>query len=119
MKKGTYIRLEKIDVHPEARLPSPEMKDYRLGELNFYKSLPIGYTLEGILLQDIVLGNHLKLERFIRNGIPIKGLTITSPILLIKKDILLTENSVYRVTVLEEPELQWADGDEPEFDQEP
>lgn len=118
MKAGTLVKLEKLQASPAAILPTPNMQDYRPGEQNFGKSLPVGYTIEGKLMRNVEVGKTLFLERHKRNGEAVFGMTETSEIIAIQGDILLTQNSVYRVTELPQS-VKWIEGEEPELDTEP
>lgn len=118
MKAGTLVKLEKLQASPAAVLPTPNMKDYKPGEVHFGVSLPVGYTMEGRLMRDVKVGNSLFLERHKRNGVEVFGMTETSEILTIQGDLLITQNSVYRITTLPES-VKWIEGKEPELDTEP
>jgi hypothetical protein len=100
MKRGTTVKLEKLQASPAAILPSPSMKDYKPGEVHYGVSIPVGYSMEGILLRDVEIGQPLLMERHKRNDVVVFGMTETSAIMAIQGDILLTQNSVYRMTVL-------------------
>lgn len=118
MKRGTKIKLEKLQVNPAAILPSANMKDYKPGQPHFGVSLPVGYSMEGTLQRDVKVGQTLFMHRTKRNGIEAFGVTETSEIMAIQGDILLTQNSVYRLTEIPES-IKWAEGKEPELDEEP
>lgn len=101
MKQNDRIKLEKIEAHPTPRYPTPESKDYIPGQDNYGKSLPVGYTMEGVLLADIQIGKSLYMLRYKRNDVPAVGEVSTSAIEAINGDILLTKNSMYRLTALD------------------
>lgn len=101
MKRGTKIKLEKLQASPAAILPSPSMKDYKPGELHIGVSLPVGYSMEGTLQRDVEVGKTLFMHRTKRNDVEAFGVTETSEIMAIQGNILLTQNSVYRVTEIE------------------
>lgn len=102
MNRGDCIRLEKLVGTPTAIFPTPESKDYKTGEYNPEVSLPIGYSIEGILSRDIYLNESLIMLRFKRNDVFCLGITETSSIVSIVKNILITQNSLYRLTKLPE-----------------
>ena len=101
LKIGDYIKLSKISLPEDALLPTPCFEDYRVGIENYGKSVPIGYTVEGSLINLPKVGSSLYINREVRNGITIPGITTTSEIveISITKDKLYfkTLNSIYEL----------------------
>jgi hypothetical protein len=100
MKRGQLIRLEKLAAVPGAERATPSADNFIPGQNNGNVSLPVAYTVDGILNYNIEKDHQLSLTRLKRNGVESLGVTITSPITLIENDLLYTENSIYRLTVL-------------------
>lgn len=100
MKKGDCVRLEKLIGNPTSSVSTPRSKDYRAGEVNLNMSLPIGYSMEGILRSEIEIGEPLIMIRFKRNDENHLGITKTSPLVSVESNILITENSLYKITQL-------------------
>lgn len=106
MKKDSVVRLEKLEASPAAAYPTSDKEDWEEGVINWGKSLPVGYWLEGTLLDDIKVGESVLLFRHVRNGITVSGITQTSPVASIVGDILLTQNSIYRMTLVKNDTLE-------------
>lgn len=101
MLKNTKVKLEKLDQVQGAQFQSGVSSEWKHGQENPAKSLPVGYSLEGVLLEDVILGRSLYLYRTKRNDVETSGLTETSPITNIQNNYLHTKNSIYRITELE------------------
>jgi hypothetical protein len=101
MKQDTKIEIKKLSPVENPLAPTPEFKDYKVGEDNGEVSLPVEYVAEGILEADIEVGKSVRMLRTKRNGVMTPGLFSTSPIQKIEGDKLYTQNSVYVVKQLE------------------
>lgn len=106
-KKGYLVKLEKLSPTINPDVPTSDGINFKAGENNGRISLPVGYTLEGILIHDVKEGHELSLHRLKRNEVSAFGITTTSLIVQISDNLLFTHNSVYRITVLSH-ELQEA-----------
>ena len=71
-----------------------------LGQLsinNDHLSPNVGYWVAGDILEGPVVGESLKMMRYIRNGIEVTGLFYTSPVVKIDGDYFTTGNSLYKI----------------------
>lgn len=101
MKKGTKIYLEKIEESSNPLCPTPKFEDYFSGEDNGNVSIPISYNIEGVLLNDINIGQSIIALRSKRNNIEYSGLFSTSDVKTISAvdgfTMIETNNSIYRM----------------------
>lgn len=97
MKKGNYIRITKLKSVPNPIAPTPNKKDFVAGQDNGFVSLPVDYTVEGYLLEDIKVGKSILIDRRKRNDVEISGFMNTSHVKKITKTGVETENSVYLI----------------------
>jgi len=96
MKK---IKLSKVSAVKQPVVPTPDSKDYIFGTINDNVSLPLDYWVEGYLMNEVVLGQAVLVNRTNRNGVECSGVLQTSEVTKITKKGFNTQNSVY---VLEE-----------------
>jgi hypothetical protein len=66
-------------------------------------SLPVGYEMEGFLLEDLVYRGYVQLDRWRRNRVTVRGIFTSSRICRILGDEVHTHNSVYRVIAIKFP----------------
>lgn len=103
---GDFIIFKKISQSEEPMCPTPSFDDYSAGNLNYGKSLPSGYIIEGYLENIPEVGSSLCIKREKRNGIPVQGQTTTSEITGVtytEKEVLIrTTNSIYSIIVKNE-----------------
>ena len=102
----SYVRLTKLAAAPGG-LP-PETMDERVcgGHTTPGKSIPIGYTVEGYASDPIEPGSCVCMYRRKRNGVVVDGLFQTSCVKHLTDEGFVTENSVYRVDELPDPQDQ-------------
>ena len=100
MKQGAHIQLTKIGVAAEPIYPPGDPETYKYGQNNDNVSLPVEYTLNGVLLGDIRPGDTIHLRRYERNGLPVPGEFRTSEVVRVVGNIAHTKNSQYRITAL-------------------
>jgi nicotinic acid phosphoribosyltransferase len=74
------IKLTKINATPNPTSQTPKKEDYKFGEINPGKSLPVDYTVEGEVLTELRVGDSLFISRTKRNGIEAFGLKLTTPL---------------------------------------
>lgn len=103
---GKRVRLTKLGVTKNPHSPTPEWKDYKVGEYNLGQSLPVEYWIEGMICQSAIkILLPVLINRDIRNGVKSDGYLKTSPVQSIEeKDgvtLFTTENSVYRLEILD------------------
>lgn len=106
---GTRVRITKTGAVEDPLRPTPAKEDYTPGGHNPGVSLPIEYTLTGVLQSPFKAGISLWVKRHTRNGVPMGGYLQTSIIQLIKRLYpyeggweVETSNSVYRIEILED-----------------
>ena len=116
LKKGTYVQLHKLRMAP-AGAPACPWPIYFPSLWDDVLSLPVGYEMEGFLLDDIVRRGYIQLDRRIRTQwrpsateprgrldlVIVRGIFTSTRILGIAGDEVTTHNSVYAVTAIEPP----------------
>ncbi len=100
MNISSKVKLTKFAVSNNPLVPTPPMEGYVCGADNGDVSLPIDYWVEGYLMDDIKVGDSIKLNRTCRNGINIPGMMLTSIVTKIEGDIIETNNSKYKLETL-------------------
>lgn len=99
-----YIRLSKIAAMPGG-LPAAEPGEYKPGSGGVKgKSMPIEYTVEGFIEAPIHVGARLVVDRRVRNGVRVDGFFSTSTVTAVGPNHIETENSVYRMDILDCPD---------------
>jgi hypothetical protein len=105
-----YVRLTKVSAVPNPLCPTPLAENYIQGTDNGDVSLPLDYVAEGYLLGEVKVGLSLRMDRRIRNGIPVDGLFESTTILdrticTLDNNIqyITTRNSIYRLEPIEAP----------------
>jgi hypothetical protein len=98
MKTGQKVKLFKIDHLDTACYSNQSAGEQTAGE--FFMGLNIGYTAQGTLINEVVVGESLKLMRTHRNGVESAGVLNTSPVSEIESldeatTQIKTDNSVY------------------------
>jgi hypothetical protein len=97
----TFVKLTKV-MATEAPLSSPwRWGEYRLGSPANTTSLSVDYTMVGILLNGITIGESVRLLRVERNEVPILGEFESTPAVRLTDDGFATANSVYRLEILD------------------
>lgn len=114
MKKSHYVRIEKLETSANPMFAAAAMSEWTPGEENFGKGLPIGYTVEGFLVRDIVAGEPAVMDRRKRNDVEMMGDFQTSTVVAVYDGGFTTQNSVYRVCEAEEDKSEWDDDEEVE-----
>lgn len=74
-------------------------------------ALEDNYTLVGYLMGPIRVGQIIDVWRTMRNGVEIQGHFTSSAVVEIKGDLVSTQNSLWRVEVLETAEHRYGLGD--------
>ncbi len=105
MKRGVYVRLEKLGATLYGAPPCP-MPLYSPGQTNFEPllSMPTGWWMEGYLLNDLRKGWRIRLDRRVRQGVVARGAFQSSRIIGVVGDRIVTLNSVWVVRRV--PELR-------------
>ena len=93
-----YVKLTKISAveNPEVKTPSFDEYD-RKRDTNEKMSLPVEYTVEGYLTDDIEVGEHVVVQRVLRNGLKCFGMMTTSLVTEITDNGFKTLNSIYKL----------------------
>ena len=102
LKKGCYVRLKKLRAAPGG-VPACPWPIYAPSLWDDVLSLPVGYEMEGFLLDDLVQRGYIQLDRRIRNQVIRRGIFTSTRILRIAGVEVTTYNSVYEVTAVEPP----------------
>ncbi len=96
--KGDWVRVTKLAACVDALFPSAKKDSYLHGEENLV-SPPIDYSLEGRLLSAVEVGQEIRVERRIRNGIEVDGLFRSTAVKSVSDDLgrltVTTQNSIY------------------------
>ena len=98
MKK---VKITKISASENPIFPTPNYNEYIQGSDNGNVSLPTEYWLEGYLMNEPTVGASVLVNRTSRNGVVCGGCFFTSKVTKLTDIGFETENSVYRVDVLE------------------
>lgn len=72
----------------------------KLVQLNSTVSISIKYTIKGILISDVRIGERIVIDCSERDGEPFTGIMETSVIQDIRNGKIYTDNSVYELTEL-------------------
>ena len=99
MKKVKIIKIAAVE---EARVPTPEFNNFVQGVDNNGVSLPIDYTVEGYLQNDIEVGKPVLMLRTKRNDVECQGLFTTSEVRELTSYGFNTLNSKYTIETLSE-----------------
>jgi hypothetical protein len=96
MKRGDYVRLEKIGSTPDG-IPACPMTFYSPGAWEGVLSLPRSYWMEGYLIETPRMRHSIQLRRYVRLGVIAEGYFESSRIEAIRGDLIVTFNSVWQV----------------------
>jgi hypothetical protein len=102
LTKGCYVRLKTLRAVPGGA-PACPWPIYAPSLWDDVLSLPVGYDMEGFLLDDLVQRGYIQLDRRIRCRVARRGIFTSTRILRIAGGELTTHNSVYEVTAVEPP----------------
>jgi len=95
------VKITKLLASREAALPPGNWETFKAGADNPGVSMPVDYTIEGTLVNDIEIGEPVRVLRTKRNGIVVSGFFETSPVTKIGMEGFTTQNSVYRLELLD------------------
>ncbi len=96
MKKGDFVRLSKIGRAPGGAEPCP-IQYYSSGIFADIMSLPLNHTMDGYLLDSLRPKGVILLLRYVRNGVVRRGIFRSSTIRQITYDVIVTQNSLWKV----------------------
>jgi hypothetical protein len=102
VKKYTFVEITKIKAVELPKYRTSNWAEYKPGEVNEGVSIPVEYTMKGVLLIDVVVGEPIIMERHERNGVKVYGVLVTSHVTKIEDNLVYTDNSVYKVTVVDD-----------------
>lgn len=91
------VKITKVSSVESPLFPTPNMSEYKLGEINESVSLPVEYTIEGELIGEIEVGFPVTVSRTKRNEVVCAGLFQTSSVVSISENGFRTLNSNYIV----------------------
>jgi hypothetical protein len=108
--KSKYCQITKLKSVENPLFPTPDNSAYAPGKDNGDVSVPVDYTVEGYLLNEIQEGECARMDRRKRNGVEVDGTFQTSQIQHVSTDLaqkgegmFRTQNSVYEVKILPDP----------------
>ena len=98
----------RIKIHKQKEVvggfPARSMDDHvaGIGDHGDNKSLPIDYSIEGELVDRIIIGKPVLVLRDMRNGVSASGIFQTSVVTKVTKKTFHTRNSVYDYELVKE-----------------
>jgi hypothetical protein len=95
------IELSKLCLAPGTTAKTGAWETYKIGSMDNAEALPVDYTMTGYLLERIEVGRIFRLLRASRNGVPVWGLYMSTPVAAITKSTVTTRNPVYVIKVLD------------------
>lgn len=111
-------KLTKININPNSEVAhASTVEEYRIdqergtwGQFFEGKSPPVEYWVVGNLVYPIEIGKSVIIDRHVRNGVEVRGVMSTSPVVQIEHDgdvtYITTANSVYKIEDVTEEEKQ-------------
>ena len=96
-----FIKLTKWKAAENPLSPPGRWGEYKPGSIANITSLPVDYTMVGMLLTGITIGECVRLLRLNRNGVAALGVFQSTPVMRLTGDGFVTANSVYRMEYLE------------------
>jgi hypothetical protein len=109
MKRGDYIRLSKVGRAPGGTEPCP-IQYFSSGIFDGIMSWPIGFMVEGYLIEIPRPKGVIQLRGRVRNGVVRRGLFRSSTIQQINGDLIETRNSIWRAVKV--PPLRPIEGED-------
>jgi hypothetical protein len=109
MRLGTYVRIEKLRSAPGG-IPACPLPNYAPGVWGGLLTLPVAYTMEGFLLEDLKKDGVIRLDRRVRHGVRVRDAFVSTRVCSLCAGEVTTFNSIYRVTATKPPsaaELAW------------
>jgi hypothetical protein len=97
------VELTKLRASPEAISPPGRWDEYRPGDNTNDTSLPVDYSLIGILSLPPRVGGQVKVLRLARNGVVVPGVYESTEVVAVGAEGYTTLNSVYDLKVLPHP----------------
>lgn len=94
------VKLTKISPSKNPVCQPGDWDNYKLGQLNSDRSLPVDYELIGTLVSPPVVGQIVRIRRTDRNGVKVLGDYQSTEVVELTEDGFRTLNSVYRLVVL-------------------
>jgi hypothetical protein len=98
------VRLTKLRASQNPVEPPGNWGEYQLGQPTNSTSLPVDYTLTGVLLVPPRIGGKVKVLRTARNGIEVPGVFESTEVVEIGEHGFTTLNSVYSLTTISQEE---------------
>jgi hypothetical protein len=95
MKKGPYVRIEKISASEDPKCPTPSALEYDTLKEVALLSLPAEYWIEGYLIKEPEVNSPVIVQREVRNGVKVQGIFQTSLVTEITENGFKTLNSIY------------------------
>lgn len=102
------VKITKVGISKNPKVLTPYPEIYKYGKINEGVSVPIDYWIIGELINPIIEGQSIRVNREVRNGVKISGLFKTSFVTKIESSqfkntlTIETENSKYLVEYLSE-----------------
>ena len=106
-RSSSVVRLTKLRASPKPVSPPGNWGEYKLGQSTNTTSLPVNYTLTGLLLVPPRIGGKVKVLRTTRNGIEVPGVFESTEVVEIGEDGFTTLNSDYLVKTISKEECRF------------
>jgi len=95
---GSLVEVRKIDASDEPISGPGSWENWVPGSANSTGSLPVGYTMQGVLMCPVRVGGRIDLHRTHRNGICFDGHFVSTPVIVVSGHGLVeTYNSIYLI----------------------
>jgi hypothetical protein len=105
-RSSSVVRLTKLRPSQNPVEPPGNWGEYQLGQPTNSTSLPVDYTLTGVLLVPPRLGGKVKVLRTARNGIEVPGVFESTEVVEIGEHGFTTLNSVYLLKTITKEECR-------------
>jgi hypothetical protein len=94
------VKLTKVAAAFKPEVETAAWTEYRPGQQDNVKSLPVDYTIIGYLLKPLVEGTQIVIFRIERNDVNTPGEFVSSEIVHVDGNTIYTRNSVYLIDFL-------------------
>jgi hypothetical protein len=105
MSQPLFVELTKVAATDSAQFAPEDPALYLPGSPS-NASLPLAHTIKGWLRSPPTVGEPLVIDRTERNGLPIPGIFVSSPVVTHDAQRIQTSNSIYTWRALDDPSAQ-------------
>lgn len=99
------VKIQKLSAVDNPEFPTPSKEHFVDGEAHHGVSIPVEYTITGVMRNDLEVGQSLMVARDTRNGVEAIGIFYTSVVTSIEPFngglFFSTQNSKYRLEWLQ------------------